>query len=144
MSIIEQVKQSLSDKIISIEENNNLFKKRFYIEVKKEDVVELTKIMFKDLKFRFITATATELEKYFEIVYHYSYDKTGEVVSLRVKLEDKSNPSIDSITPIFIAAEWIEREMWELIGINFVGHPNLKHLLLADDWPEKNYPLRNK
>jgi NADH-quinone oxidoreductase subunit C len=40
------------------------------------------------------------------------------------------------------AAEWIEREMWELLGIKFLGHPDLRHLLLSDDWPEDNFPLR--
>jgi len=39
-------------------------------------------------------------------------------------------------------AEWIEREIHEMFGVNFKGHPNLKHLLLKDDWPEGNYPLR--
>ncbi len=61
----------------------------------------------------------------------------------RVMLEDKKNPQIDSITPIIQGAEWIEREMWELLGINFVGHPNLVHLLLMDDWPEGKFPLRH-
>ena len=40
------------------------------------------------------------------------------------------------------AAEWIEREMWELLGIDFKNHPDMRHLLLDDDWPEGNYPLR--
>jgi NADH-quinone oxidoreductase subunit C len=57
-------------------------------------------------------------------------------------IEDRAQPEIDSITPIFPGAEWIEREMWEMLGINFSGHPNLKRLLLADDWPEGKYPLR--
>ena len=40
------------------------------------------------------------------------------------------------------AAEWIEREMWELLGISFRDHPDLRHLVLQDDWPEGKYPLR--
>jgi len=39
-------------------------------------------------------------------------------------------------------ALWIEREMHELLGVNFPGHPNLKKLLLPDDWPDGVYPLR--
>jgi formate hydrogenlyase subunit 5 len=40
------------------------------------------------------------------------------------------------------AAEWIEREIQDLLGIRFDGHPNPKRLILADDWPEGVYPLR--
>ena len=142
MSIIEQIRERLGGKILSnIEEKT---KKRFYLEVSKEDIVEVIKILFVDIKLRFITASATDMEQYFEILYHFSFDKTGDILSLRTKINDKNNPEIASITPIFIGAEWIEREIWELLGINFKGHPNLKHLLLADDWPEGNYPLRQK
>ena len=41
-------------------------------------------------------------------------------------------------------AEWIEREMHDLYGINFKNHPRLERLILADDWPEGNYPLRKE
>jgi NADH-quinone oxidoreductase subunit C len=63
---------------------------------------------------------------------------------VRIFVEDKDNPEVDSITPLFPGAEWIEREMWEMLGIKFKGHPNLKRLLLSDDWPEGKYPLRHK
>ena len=55
---------------------------------------------------------------------------------------DRDQPELASITPICPAAEWIEREMWELLGITFTDHPDLRHLLLEDDWPEGKYPLR--
>ncbi|MCK9615713.1 MAG: NADH-quinone oxidoreductase subunit C, partial [Candidatus Omnitrophica bacterium] len=42
----------------------------------------------------------------------------------------------------FKSSDWVEREIHELLGINFKGHPNLKHLLLDDDWPKDSYPLR--
>ena len=80
----------------------------------------------------------------FEILYHFSFDQTGEFYTARVLLEDKNNPRIDSIATIFPGAEWIEREMWEMLGIDFTGHPNLKRLLLSDDCPEGEYPLRQK
>jgi NADH-quinone oxidoreductase subunit C len=57
-------------------------------------------------------------------------------------IADKKNPRIDSITPLFPGADWIEREMWEMLGIEFTGHPDMKKLLLCDDWPQGNYPLR--
>ncbi|MCX7957358.1 MAG: NADH-quinone oxidoreductase subunit C [Endomicrobia bacterium] len=138
--IITKVKEKLANKIVNFFEKNP---KRYYIEISSNDIIESAKILFDDLNFRFSTASGIDCEKFIEILYHFSYDKTGEFVSIKVKL-DKQNLEIDSLTKVFIAAEWIEREMWEMLGINFKGHPNLKHLLLSDNWPEGKYPLREK
>ena len=118
--------------------------RRIYFSVRKEDIVETVKLLFRDLGLRFSIASGTDTPQGMEILYHFSFDQTGEIYSIRVLLEDKKSPAIDSITPLFPGAEWIEREMWELLGINFTGHPNLKRLLLADDWPEGEYPLRRE
>ena len=62
-------------------------------------------------------------------------------MSLRTWLP-RDEPEIESIANLCTAAEWIEREMWELLGIRFRDHPDMRHLLLADDWPEGRHPLR--
>ena len=141
MGIKERIKEKLADKITGWEEKSP---RRIYFTVKKEDIVETVKTLFRDLGLRFSIASATDTPQALEILYHFSFDKTGEFYSARVLIEDKKHPAIDSIAPLFPGAEWIEREIWEMLGINFVGHPNLKRLLLADDWPEGNYPLRHK
>ena len=68
----------------------------------------------------------------------------GVVITFFDTTRFKSIPydPLDSIAPFCRAAEWIEREMWELLGIRFRNHPDLRHLLLDDDWPEGQYPLR--
>jgi len=140
MDMQDRIKEGLGNKILKWQENSP---KRIYLELNKKDIFETVKFLFKDLGLRFSTASGIDTPEGFEILYHFSYDKTGQFYSLRVLLEDKKQPQIDSITPLFPGAEWIEREMWEMLGINFKGHPNLKRLLLADDWPEGEYPLRN-
>ena len=139
MNTIEQIKEKLGSKIKKFAEYNP---RRFYIDVLPTDIVETAKILFDDFSLRFIIATGIDKRDGLEILYHFSEDKTGKIVSIRVLITDKNNPEIETISKIIKGAEWIEREMWELLGINFKGHPNLKHLLLRDDWPEKNYPLR--
>jgi NADH:ubiquinone oxidoreductase subunit C len=139
MSIKAEIKERLGNKIINW---NQHAPRRFYLGIKKEDIIEVTKVMFKDLSLRFNTASGIDTPLGFEILYHFTFDKTGELFSLCVLIEDKKKPEIDSIANIFPGAEWIEREMWELLGINFKNHPNLKRLLLADEWTECNYPLR--
>jgi Ni,Fe-hydrogenase III component G len=141
MNIREQIKERLEGKILDWKEFSA---RRIYFSVSKEHLFETVKFLFKELELRFATASGTDTPSGFEILYHFSFDKAGEIYSMRVLLEGKNNPSIDSVTPIFPAAEWIEREIWEMLGIHFNGHPNLKRLLLAEDWPEGKYPLRRE
>ena len=141
MDMRDRIKESLQDKIKDWQEKSI---KRVYFSLDKNDIFKATQVLFKELELRFITATATDMRDYFEIIYHFSNDPAGEIYSLRVILEDKLRPEVQSITPLFPGAEWIEREAWEMLGINFKGHPNLKRLLLAEEWPEGEYPLRNK
>ncbi len=141
MDIKSRIKERLGDKIILWEEKSP---RRIYFSMQQEDVPETVRFLFRDLALRFSTASATHTPEGFEMLYHFSFDAAGQFFSLRVMLEDRAHPEIDSITPLFPGAEWIEREIWELFGINFKGHPNLKRLLLADDWPEGKYPLRKE
>ncbi len=141
MSIIEQIKDKLSGKIIDWHEHSA---KRVYFSIKPADIKEVTVFLFKDLGLRFIIATGQDTPVGLEVLYHFSYDKAGQVITARVLIEDRKNPQIDSIAPLFKGAEWIEREIWELLGVNFIGHPNLTRLLLAEEWPEGRYPLRHK
>jgi NADH:ubiquinone oxidoreductase subunit C len=136
---IEELKQRLGEKIIGVYEKN---KQRYYIDIHPKDIVECTRIMFREFGARLATATGIDTPKGFEILYHFSYDKNGKIFTLRVLIEDKKNPEIDSITSVTKAAEWIEREIYEMLGIKFRNHPNLKRLLLSDDFPKDIYPLR--
>ncbi|MBC8436561.1 MAG: NADH-quinone oxidoreductase subunit C [Candidatus Omnitrophica bacterium] len=137
--IEDKIKEKLGKKILEWKQSSP---RRVYFSLKKEDILETAKVLFKELGLRFVIATGTDTPEGLEILYHFSLDKTGVIYSVRVLIEDKKSPKIDSIAPLFPGAEWIEREIWELLGINFVGHPNLTHLLLIDDWPQGKYPLR--
>lgn len=136
--IEEEIKKRLGDKIIEWNKKNE---KRYYILVRKEDLQECVRTLFKDIGLRFVTATGVDNIKNFEILYHFSCDKGKKFFSLRVKVE-RDNPEVPSISWIIKGAKWTEQEIWELLGINFTGHPRLERLLLADDWPKGVYPLR--
>ena len=75
----------------------------------------------------------------FEIVYHlYSLAKKHRV---RMKAGvDERDPQIDSIVSVWPAADWYEREVWDMFGIRFEGHPNLKRILMYEKF--EGYPLR--
>jgi Ni,Fe-hydrogenase III component G len=139
MEISERIKEKLDKKIIAWEEKSA---RRIYFTVDKKDIFQTAQFLFKELNLRFATASGMETPQGFEILYHFSDDSCGIIYSARVILEGGKNQQVQSISPIFPGAEWIEREMWEMLGINFTGHPNLKRLLLAEDWPDGQYPLR--
>ncbi|MCX7661970.1 MAG: NADH-quinone oxidoreductase subunit C [Candidatus Omnitrophica bacterium] len=141
MNIEEKIKEELSKEIIDWKRHSE---RRFYFSVMPENITKVVKLLFNELNLRFITATGTDTPEGIEILYHFSDDKSGKVFSARVLIINKKNPEIDSITPLICGAEWIEREIWELLGVKFRRHPNLKHLLLIEDWPEGEYPLRKK
>ncbi len=78
-------------------------------------------------------------EPRFEVVYHLLSISKKERVRLKARLE-ASSPAIESVTSVWPAANLYEREVFDLFGIRFTGHPNLKRLLMPDDW--EGYPLR--
>lgn len=141
MDIKEKIREKIGDKILEWKEHSP---RRAYFTIDKKDIVKTVEFLFRDLGLRFSTASGMDTQAAFEILYHFSFDQAGEFYSLRVMITDKDHPEIDSIATLFPGAEWIEREMWEMLGINFKGHPNLKRLLLAEDWPDAEFPLRKK
>ena len=115
--------------------------KRVYLEIKPAALIKVANYIFRDLGARFNIASGVDAREHMEILYHFTIEDINLLISLRVKL-DREKPEIGSLTPVFEAANWIEREMHELLGISFKGHPDLRRLLLSDDWPEGVYPLR--
>lgn len=137
-SVIDEIKESLKDKVTRIDQP---LPDRAFIYVEPEDVPEAARVIFEDMAARFCIATGIDTRDWMEILYHFVFDKRGIVVTIKTRVA-KPFPKIESIAPIIPAAEWIEREMHDLLGIEFKGHPNLKRLILSDDWPEGVYPLR--
>ena len=117
---------------------------RLYLLCESENSFEVNKFLFEELGFRFAIATAIDRESYFEILYHFSNDASGHVVTTKAFVRDRENASVESISQFIPAAEWIEREMHDEFGIEFKNHPDMRRLILADDWPEGEFPLRKK
>jgi NADH-quinone oxidoreductase subunit C len=78
-------------------------------------------------------------EPRFEVVYHLLSIPKKERVRLKVKL-GSSSPVVDSVTSVWPGANYFEREVFDLFGIRFSGHPYLRRLLMPEDW--EGHPLR--
>lgn len=110
--------------------------------ISREKWLDIAKFLHSEssLDFNYLqNVSAVDYETYLEVVYHlYSLDRK-ERIAIKVKV-DRENPSVPSVAHLFAAANWNEREMYDLMGIHFENHPNLKRILLPDDWV--GYPLR--
>lgn len=136
--IITTIQTQLGDAILAVKRKSDL---RIYFDITPQSLPDASRIMLEEFGARLQIATGVDTSNGLEVMYHWALDAEGIVITLRV-LVDHDSPELDSIAPMYPAAEWIEREIWELLGIHFKGHPDLRHLLLADDWPEGNYPMR--
>ena len=138
MAILETVKEHFADNIQDVVIVNP---KRVYIEIKPDYLRMASEYLFKQLELRFAIATGIDEKDYMEILYHFSYDKEGVFINLKVKL-DKKKPVVDTIADIITGAKWIEREMHELLGIEFTGNDDMRFLLLSPDYKGRQFPLR--
>ena len=74
------------------------------------------------------------------VVYHLKSTKHNHYVVLKQKTADRENPVVDTVADLWITAEWHEREAFDLLGIVFKKHPDMRRLFLDEDW--EGYPLR--
>lgn len=136
--VVEGIKSKFGNAIVDVLEKSA---RRTFITVDPAKLPDVAEHLYKDIGARFQIASGMHMVHGFEIVYHFALDTADRIINLRVIL-DIDKPSIESIARRVPATEWIEREMHELLGIEFRNHPDMRHLLLTDDWPEGNYPLR--
>jgi NADH-quinone oxidoreductase subunit C len=80
----------------------------------------------------------------FQLSYHICSHKFKEVLRLRAMV-DEADASVESVTQVWAGANYYEREVFDLFGIRFEGHPNLRRILMPDDWAghplRKDYPV---
>ncbi|HZQ96940.1 MAG TPA: NADH-quinone oxidoreductase subunit C [Candidatus Sulfotelmatobacter sp.] len=113
-----------------------------YMVVDRSLIPELLQLLRDDEQFDYcVDITAVHYpkrEKQFDIVWVlYSFARNERI---RVKTQIAENESLPSSVPIWATANWLEREVYDMFGIKFDGHPDLKRILLPDGW--KGFPLR--
>ena len=111
--------------------------------VPEEKIIEVCTFLKEDSKSSFDylnSITAVDYIDRFEIIYHICSTKLKKQTVLRVTLLGREDLSIPSVVNIWNGADYQEREIWDLMGIFFNGHPNMKRLLLWEGFP--GHPLR--
>jgi Ni,Fe-hydrogenase III component G len=134
--VLQEISKKFPEVVIKIHSP-----RRTYLRIPREQMPSFAKFLFQEKGFRFAIATGVDTRDGMEILYHFSDDEAGTFYTIKT-LIPKDDLKIKSLAPFLPAASWIEREMHELLGIDFTGHPNLKPLLTAESWPADLCPLR--
>lgn len=137
--IAEEFRAKLGDKILGCEVRTP---RRIYAEVAPEHWAETAMYLWGDRGARFNIASGMQTRTGFEVLYHFAFDQDGVILSVRVRIDEKEAPVLPSLADRIKAFNFIERELHDLLGIKFEGHPALVPLLRAEDWPSDLYPLR--
>ena len=133
------LKGRFADSVISVTE----FRDEVSVTVRKEDISEICSFLKENLGYNLLVdVTAVDYQgkrPRFLVVYHlYSLPKKER---LRLKAPVcESDPTIDSMYPIWKSANWLEREVFDLFGISFNKHPDMRRILMPAEWV--GYPLR--
>ncbi|MBN1683804.1 NADH-quinone oxidoreductase subunit C [Candidatus Bathyarchaeota archaeon] len=113
-------------------------------EINKEHLSEIIDYSYNSLNGCFLTMTGTDYLKInsnFLLDYMLGWYSNKQIIIFRTKIH-RDEETFTSITNIVPCADWYEREVKESLGLNPLGHPNPRKLLLSDDWPDNIFPLR--
>jgi NADH-quinone oxidoreductase subunit C len=119
--------------------------KQAAVQIEPQIVVPLFEFLLAEpaLKFNLLSSISGIDASYnIDLVYFVSSLEFKHKLAIRTKV-DRTGGKIDTISNVLPAANWFEREIWELYGVDFIGHPDLRRFLLPEDWNEGHPMLRD-
>ena len=109
------------------------------LEVDRTNLVAVCRFLRDQLGFDLLSSiSGVDMLDHLETVYHVRSITRGQLLQIKVRL-DHEKPEVDSVVSVWPTANWLERETYDLFGIKFTGHPDLRRMLLDDDF--EGYPL---
>lgn len=145
---LELLKAKFPDEVVEVTE----FRVETYITVKPGRIVEICRTLRDDpeTSFKYLSVIAgmdySPQSPRFGVVYHLYSHKNKNRLALKTFLEDDVAPAVDSVVSVWSTANWHEREAYDLLGIRFKGHPDLRRILMPTNWVghplRKDYPLK--
>ena len=109
------------------------------LDIDREHLVAVCRFLRDQLSFDLLSCiSGADMLDHLETVYHVRSIARGQLLQLKVRL-DHEKPEVDSVVSVWPTANWLERETYDLYGIHFAGHPDLRRMLLDDEF--EGYPL---
>lgn len=144
--LAKDIKDLLGDAVAGIVENRDVLDVYIPATRIKESIKKMIDKYGESMILSYITARDLPKEKAFEILYSFWNIEKQESIHIKTRIP-RDNPYIDSIKDVLPAADFYERETWEMFGIVFNGHGDLRYLLLPEDWKDapplrKDYKVR--
>ena len=142
--VVDALKANFPDTILDVK----TFRGETTLFIKKEKITEVCHYLKNDFDFKFIVdITAVDYlgvkPPRFEVVYyiHRFGPDFDENMRIRLKVEvSEEEAKVASVVPVWSGADWLEREVYDMFGIEFVGHPDLRRILMPEDY--EPFPLR--
>lgn len=142
---VGKLKEKFPGSILDVTE----FRGEATVTVKKEDIVAICAFVKGELGFNLLSDVCgvdyLGQTPRFMVVYHLFNISARERLRLKVPVNEK-DPAVDTVSGVWATANWHERECWDLMGISFNNHPDLRRILMPDDWEghplRKDYPLQ--
>lgn len=134
--ILAQIRDRFPDAVVNVPEA-----KDFTIVLQPDSLMDVATYLRDEAGMDFLSSvTSVDYEDRFEVVYHLgSVGRKGGHLVLKVGLP-RDDPSVSSLTPLWPGAEFQEREVYDLMGIRFVGHPDLRRIMMWEGY--EGHPLR--
>lgn len=140
-SVVDGLSETFPDDLINVRQSSG----DTFIRVEPEAIIEICKYLKNDQHFIYLAdilgADRFTSEERFEVIYNLVSLRDRERLFLKVWLEEE-NPTVDSITDIWKAASWQERQVYDMFGVTFNNHPDMRRIYMPEDFDY--YPLRKE
>lgn len=140
MALNEVVREKMKELLKEdyLEETSDKYN-RFFVRINSKKIRNVTQLLINDLDGKLVTLSANDIGVLgFDVVYHFDFSHQEKRLYLSVKARvPRENPVIDSVANIAWSVNWAERELMDLMGIKFVGHPDPRKLFLPYEWPSE-------
>ncbi|MCK4506912.1 MAG: NADH-quinone oxidoreductase subunit C [Desulfuromonadales bacterium] len=138
-AVVDKLKAKFGDTVLETIE----FRGETTVMVKKEEIVAVCNFLKGDLGFNFLTdlCAVDYMGQTPRFMMVYQLYNIGNHTRLRIKAPvEEADTTIDTVSSVWATANWMERECWDLMGITFNNHPDLRRILLPEEW--EGHPLR--
>lgn len=138
---IDQLTEKFTDSIIEVYQSSG----DTFVRIEAESILEISQFLKNDLGYIYLSdlfgTDRYTSEERFEVIYNLISFKNGIRLFVKIRCEEE-NPEVNSVTKIWPSASWHEREVYDMFGIRFKGHPDFRRIFLPEDF--QYYPLRKE